>query len=316
MKKKTILLSSLFVISALLWLASFNYPNVYLQKVFHTFLVLTSSYFVFKLILEEVVVRRIKEARTRYSFTRITSTLYILTFIAVAITIWVEHPQALLVSYGVLAAGAAVALQDFLKNLTGGIVIFVSGIYQVGDRIEVNAKIGDVIDIGILYTTLIEIRGWVPGDQPTGRLATIPNSCVLTGTINNYTRDHDYIWDEISIPITYDSDWKEAANKIVTLMEANSQKLQREAAVDVLEFQGYNKKPKEDHSTNIYVDKSTNKHLHVALTALGIDAETLKEIDVEGVVEEIGATSKSKSKNVSRAGKKKLLGVLQGDNAE
>jgi len=229
MKKKTILLSSLFVISALLWLASFNYPNVYLQKVFHTCLVLTSSYFVFKLILEEVVVRRIKEARTRYSFTRITSTLYILTFIAVTITIWVEHPQALLVSYGVLAAGAAVALQDFLKNLTGGIVIFVSGIYQVGDRIEVNAKIGDVIDIGILYTTLIEIRGWVPGDQPTGRLATIPNSCVLTGIINNYTRDHDYIWDEISIPITYDSDWKEAANKIADIVERETKHTTGEA---------------------------------------------------------------------------------------
>lgn len=229
MKKRTIFLSFFFVITALLWLASFRYPNLYLQKIFHTFLALTSSYFVFKLILEEVVARRIREARTRYSFTRITSTLYILTFIAVAITIWVEHPQALLVSYGVLAAGAAVALQDFLKNFTGGIVIFVSGIYQVGDRIEVNAKIGDVIDIGILYTTLVEIRDWVPGDQPTGRLATIPNSCVLTGIINNYTRDHDYIWDEIAIPITYDSDWKEAANKIAYIVERETKHTTGEA---------------------------------------------------------------------------------------
>jgi len=229
MKKRTIILLSLFIISALLWLASFNYPNVYLQKAFHTFLALTSSYFIFKLILEEVVVRRIKETRTRYSFTKITSILYILTFIAVAITIWVEHPQALLVSYGVLAAGAAFALQDLLKNLAGGIAIFVGGVYRVGDRIEVNAKFGDVIDIGILYTTLMEIRDWVPGDQPTGRLATIPNSCVLTSTINNYTRDHDYIWDEISIPITYDSDWKEAANKIADIVERETKHTTREA---------------------------------------------------------------------------------------
>ncbi len=107
-----------------------------------------------------------------------------------------------------------------------------------------------------------------------------------------------------------------AANKIVTLMEADSQKLQREAAVDVLEFQGYNKKPKEDHSTNIYVDKSTNKHLYIALKALNIDVETLKEIDVEGVVEEVGAASKDKPESVCGTGKKKLLGVLQGDNAE
>lgn len=107
-----------------------------------------------------------------------------------------------------------------------------------------------------------------------------------------------------------------AANKIVNLMEADSQKLQREAAVDVLEFQGYNKKPKEDHSTNIFVDKSTNKHLHVALKALKIDEETLKEIDVEGVVEEVEPASKSKSEIVGSTGKKELLDILQGDNAE
>ena len=109
---------------------------------------------------------------------------------------------------------------------------------------------------------------------------------------------------------------EQAAKKIVKLMEADSQKLQREAAVDVLEFQGYNKKPKEDHSTNIYVDKSTNKHLYVALKALNIDTETLKEIDVEGVVEEVGAASKDKPESVSSTGKKELLDILQGDNAE
>lgn len=110
---------------------------------------------------------------------------------------------------------------------------------------------------------------------------------------------------------------KMAADKIVELTKnAQSEKLQREAANDILGYDGYTQKPSEDHSTNIYVDKSTNKHLYVALKALNIDAETLKEIDVEGVVEEVGATSKDKPESVSSTGKKKLLGVLQGDNAE
>ena len=110
---------------------------------------------------------------------------------------------------------------------------------------------------------------------------------------------------------------KMAADKIITLAKtAGSEKLQREASNDILGYDGYTQKPQEDHSTNIYVDKSTSKHIHVAIKALGIDADLLKEIDVEGVVEEVGATSKNKPESVSSTGKKKLLGVLQGDNAE
>jgi len=110
---------------------------------------------------------------------------------------------------------------------------------------------------------------------------------------------------------------EKAANKIVELIDnEKSLKLQKAAAVDTLEFQGITKKPKEDHSTNIYVDKSTNKHLYVALKALNIDAETLKEIDVEGVVEEVEPANEDKSETVGSTGKKELLDILQGDNAE
>ncbi|GAF67650.1 unnamed protein product [marine sediment metagenome] len=109
---------------------------------------------------------------------------------------------------------------------------------------------------------------------------------------------------------------EKAANKIVTLMDnPKSLKLQKSAAVDVLEFSGTTKKAKEDHSTNIFVDKSTSKHLLIAAKALNIDAELLKELDVEGVVEEVGA-DEIKSEAIRSTGKKKLLDVLQGDNAE
>ena len=108
-----------------------------------------------------------------------------------------------------------------------------------------------------------------------------------------------------------------AADKIIDLTKnAQSEKLQRESANDILGYDGYTQKPSEDHSTNIYVDKSTSKHLHVAIKALDIDENMLKDLDVEGVVEEVGTASKDKPESVSSTGKKKLLGVLQGDNAE
>lgn len=79
-------------------------------------------------------------------------------------------------------------------------------LYAVGDRIEINSKTGDVIDIGILYTTLLETREWISSDLPTGRLTMITNSVILSSNVHNYTRDHHYIWDEIIFPLDYKSD--------------------------------------------------------------------------------------------------------------
>ncbi|GAF71358.1 unnamed protein product, partial [marine sediment metagenome] len=108
----------------------------------------------------------------------------------------------------------------------------------------------------------------------------------------------------------------EAADKIIELSRnAKSEKVQESASDKILAYDGYTQKAKEDHSTNIFVDKSTSKHLLIAAKALNIDAELLKELDVEGVVEEVGA-DEIKPEAIRSAGKKKLLDVLQGDNAE
>lgn len=152
------------------------------------------------------------------------------------IRLWVENTHTLMVSYGLIAAGVAVALQDFFKNFVGGIIIFVNGTYRVGDRIEVNSKYGDVIDIGMLYTTLMEMKEWVAGDQATGRLSIIPNGYVLSNTVNNYTKDNDFIWDEITIPITYDSDWNEAITKIRNVVKGETESVAARAEKAVSEL--------------------------------------------------------------------------------
>lgn len=74
------------------------------------------------------------------------------------------------------------------KNFAGGVIVFLSGIYKVGDRIEIESITGDVIDIGIMYTTILETRGWVSGDQATGRLVIVANKAVVSGNISNYTK--------------------------------------------------------------------------------------------------------------------------------
>jgi small-conductance mechanosensitive channel len=111
----------------------------------------------------------------------------------------------------------------------GGILIFVNGIYRVGDRIEIENNAGDVIDIGIMYTTLLELKGWMSGDQATGRLTIIPNGLILSNPVFNYTKDHKFIWDEIVIPITYDSDWRLAIKKFETIAQKLTFKIAKQA---------------------------------------------------------------------------------------
>jgi small-conductance mechanosensitive channel len=71
----------------------------------------------------------------------------------------------------------------------------------------------------------METREWVSGDQVTGRLAIVPNGGVLNVTVQNYTRDFDFIWDELTIPITYDSDWIEAKTKILEILRTETKEI-------------------------------------------------------------------------------------------
>jgi len=128
--------------------------------------------------------------------------IYLLVNFLAFWVIWVEDLQSLVLGFGLVAAAFTLSMQDVAKNFAGGLNIFINRIYRVGDRIEIGSKKGDVIDIDIFYTTIMETNEWVSADLPTGRLSIIPNSLVLSNITNNYTKDFEFLWDEISFPIT------------------------------------------------------------------------------------------------------------------
>jgi small-conductance mechanosensitive channel len=89
------------------------------------------------------------------------------------------------------------------------------------------------MDIGILDTTLMEIRGWVRGDQPSGRLLAVPNGLVLNHSFINYTRDHSFLWDEISIPLTYESDWRRAREIVLSILKMETAAMTAQAELEI-----------------------------------------------------------------------------------
>jgi small-conductance mechanosensitive channel len=233
MKRKLLIFFALVLLSAGLGAAAYVINEQVVTDIFCTALVLTVTYLIFQIIIGMFIIRRITDLKTRYSANKVISVLSIIFIIAICLRIWVTDTSSLIVSYGIIGAGLAFALQDVFKNFVGGILIMVSSMYRVGDRISIDEKYGDVMDIGVLSTTLMEIRGWVAGDQPSGRLLMIPNGLVINHSLYNYTRDHSFIWDEISIPLTYDSDWRLAKDLILDIVKKETASITMQADAEI-----------------------------------------------------------------------------------
>ncbi len=102
----------------------------------------------------------------------------------------------------------AFLFEDRLGRLSfaGAFSIGFSKLYAVGDRVQIGDTRGDVIDIGLLRTTLLETGNWVSGDLYNGRIVRIPNSAVLKGIVFNYSQGFRFIWDEIKVLFATSSD--------------------------------------------------------------------------------------------------------------
>jgi small-conductance mechanosensitive channel len=228
MAKRWLILGFLVLVAISLWILNRAYPDIYLQKGMGTFIAWSIIYLIFRIILQDRI-QAITDPESRYFLSRTLSiTYYAVTFIVVLI-VWVQNIQTIVVGAGLVAIGITISLQEVAKNFVGGLNILINKTYEVGDRIEISSKKGDVIDIGIFYTTILEIDEWLSGDQPTGRLSIIPNSYVLSNITNNYTKDFRFLWDEIMIPITYDSDWKAAMQLILGVINEQTATLKKQA---------------------------------------------------------------------------------------
>ena len=255
------MLKTVFVVAVVLVFAFLSifvtsfYYFPYSIRLFATLMVFIVTYAV-KYFLDRWVAKRVFAKKAQFSFRRVVNVLYFIAIVIALLVIWVQDVSILFVSSGIIGAGIAIALQDVFRSMAGGILVLVNRNYKIGDRIEVDGKYGDVLDIGLFNTTLLEIKEWVEGDQTTGRITTMPNSFVLSKVFDNYNREYSYIWDEIVIPITYDSDWKEAYAKIMGLVQEET-KATAEQADKALAALG----------EKYYISKRyTNPHIYVSLT--------------------------------------------------
>jgi small-conductance mechanosensitive channel len=111
---------------------------------------------------------------------------------------------------GIVSAALVIALQDVCTSVAGWFVIMTGSKFRIGDRLEIEGAQGDVIDIQLLRTTLIEVAGWMDADHPTGRVMVIPNNFIFKSKVFNYSHHHPFIWGKMEIMVTYSTPIAEA----------------------------------------------------------------------------------------------------------
>jgi len=171
------------------------------------FLVAYIVYFILESILKKYFsfVDREKEFRSAKSILKYV--IWILAIIA-ALSVAIGDLGVWLTSLGLVGFGVTFALQKPILNFVGWLTILFNGTYSLGDRIKVGDVRGDIIEIRMMYTVM---DGLLPNtDELSGKIITIPNEMVLTGSITNFTFNGVYLWDELSIDITYESNWDKA----------------------------------------------------------------------------------------------------------
>ena len=154
--------------------------------------------------------RYIEDSQRRYRLRKlVTVGGYAVALILLSV-VYSDKLSGLTVMLGVLGAGIAFALQEVIVSVAGWIALSFGRLYDVGDRIQLGGIKGDVIDIGVLRTTLMECGGWINGDQYNGRVVRVANSFIFKEPVFNYSSDFPFLWDEIMIPVRYGSNYEMA----------------------------------------------------------------------------------------------------------
>lgn len=185
--------------------------------------------------LLKIVWRFTEDPKTRYTWKRTVSFIVGLLVMILISGVWIGAIKQFGAFLGLFTAGVAIALKDMLTNIAGWIFILARKPFALGDRVQIGDQSGDVIDIRLFQFTLLEIGNWVHADQSTGRIIHIPNGVVFTKPQANYSSGFNYIWDEMRILLTFESQWLTAKAILQKIIHDHSENLSKDAEKKIIE---------------------------------------------------------------------------------
>lgn len=197
-----------------------------------TLALLLAAYVLTKL-AQRLVPRYVEEPVRRYRVSKVIGRTAALVTLLLILVTWSPNLKDLLTILTVVGAGLAIALREVVLGVFGWLNLVLRAPYRQGERVEVNGVQGDVIDIRLLHSTFMEIGGWVDADQSTGRLVHVPNSWVYLYPVYNYTRGFKFIWNEVSLVVTFRSNWQAAREIMLSMAEVSAEIVEQQAKEEI-----------------------------------------------------------------------------------
>ena len=190
---------------------------VTISKLIFSF-VLIITLILLKKLIHQVIRKQIKSNKTIYKWKRTSNSVLMLLGLLILGFLWFSSLGSFTAFIGLVTAALAFALRDIVTDLAGYVFVMIRRPFQVSDRIQIGETKGDVLQIEWFQITLLEVGNWVNQDQSTGRIIYMPIGQVLTQTIFNYTAGFDWIWNEISVLMTFESNWEKAKKIILDII--------------------------------------------------------------------------------------------------
>lgn len=213
-------------------LANFGaHPTLYVNLAV-TLLVLIFI-FGFRSLLIRFVSNRIEDTMVLYQWKKTSNYVAAALSIVILVPLWVGGVNDIVTYLGLVSAGLAIALQGLILDIVAWLFIVVRRPFVVGDRIQIGDVAGDVIDLRVFQFSMVEIGNWVDADQSTGRVIHVPNRRVFTDTVANYFGGFEFIWNEIPVLVTFESNWRKAKQILEEIAAAHAGKLSEEAQAEV-----------------------------------------------------------------------------------
>ncbi len=184
-----------------------NSHQTQIDKLLLSVLIVAILFFLRK-VLVSLITKNTKDPKTVYYSKRIIGYVYVFLAIVLIGGLWISGLGQVGAYLGIASAGIAIALHETLANIAGWFFILWRKPFVIGDRIQIGETKGDVIDMRLFQFSLIEIGNWVEAEQSTGRIIHVPNSHVLREKTANYHGGFNYIWNEIQVLITFESNWR------------------------------------------------------------------------------------------------------------
>lgn len=203
-------------------------------KLFISFFILFILLFIRTLFLK-FVISHTEDTKTMYRWRKTSYYIFLIISIVFISRVWLQGIKSFATFFGFISAGVVIALKDLLINPVGWLFILWWKPFEVGDRIQIGEHRGDVIDIRLYKFTLMEIGNWVDSEQSTGRIIHIPNSAVINDAIANYSKGFEYIWNEIPVLVTFESNWSLAKEHLEIIINKHAEHLSKPAQKKVKE---------------------------------------------------------------------------------